>query len=245
MKLTSKIAALLTATLLLSSCAAAPTEEETIVTETASASAEETTPSEEQTAASEEEIELTYEVNTEESIQAVLNGLKDSFDKQTSGGFLELRNGVTSPDKKYQILLIESPTFGNNFYYYDTQRGFSQVVELNKNEIQYTHLLGVLNFTLQTFATNAGTGEALTEFFTFKKELPANVYILEESEIFGSKTTYRFEFENGLVSKIALENSSFTEEIQYQYGLSATAQKYIGEAFRPGQPVEEETPTVQ
>lgn len=183
----------------------------------------------------EEPVELTYEVNTPEIINTIMTTLDESLQRQTSSGFLELREG-TQGETKYQILLIETTTSPDLIYYYDTQRGFSQVTELNKNEIQYTHLLGMMGPIIRTFADNVATNDGLLEDFTFKKESPTGVYILEESIIFGTKTVYRFELVEGLISKMSLKNSASEEQVTYQYGLSRSAQKYINESFKPNQP---------
>lgn len=183
----------------------------------------------------EEVIELTYEVNTPEVIDTILSTLVESLSKQKSLGFLELREGAKN-DSKYQILLIESISAPDLIYYYDTQRGFSQVTELNKNQIQYMHLMDALNFIINTFSENVGNNDELVKEFTFKKETPTNIYILEESSLFGINTVYRFEIVEGLISKVDLKNSEFEEAITYQYGLSGSAEKYINESFKPNQP---------
>jgi hypothetical protein len=182
-----------------------------------------------------EPVELTYEVNTPEVIDTILSSLTESLNKQKSSGFLELRDGI-SADSKYQILLIEATSAPNLIYYYDTQRGFSRVTELNKNEIQYMHLMDTINFIVNTFSNNVGSRDELVKEFTFKKESPTNIYIMEESNLFGMKTVYRIEITEGLISKINLKNSEIEETVTYQYGLSSSAQKYINESFKPNQP---------
>lgn len=209
---------------------------ETVDTETEAETVEET----------DEEAELTYEENTAEIINAIVNAFKTSTEQQTSNGFMEYTEGVIkSESKNYQTLLIETITAPEYIYYFNSMMGFSTVTELFKGEVAAEYKLSPINTTFSIFVDNTETSDptALKKIATFKKESPTGIYIIESDEIFFTPATMRIEINNnGLITSTTLATEFNEETTTYQYGYTTAIQKYIEESFKPTRTQPEEEP---
>lgn len=230
----TKISSIIVATVLSLAACSTPAEETETVPPTTNVAE-----NVEETIIEEPEIEITYEVNTPEVIETILNLWRDSSDRQKQSGFLESRQlTIKNPDgeENHTILVINSPADPENIYYYDTSRGFSQVTKLLKREIDYPEIIQFIAEITNMTVSQSESEEELLNNITFKKENPTNVFIMEENRVFGEPTEYRIEQVNGLISKVTTTNQFLTETITLQYGISELAQQYINEAFDPKAP---------
>ena len=213
-------------------CSTEPAEEPTNTTPAAEITENETTNMEEDDQP-EEEQPLTYEENTEEIITTVMNSFEKSAAKQTTDGFMEYREGTNKADsKKYQVLLIETISEPNNFYYFDSRRGFLEVNKFTKGQFQADYVLSYMNFYLNNVSSNVERDfNRLKEFVTFKKESPTGLYIIESEDMFLTPTTATIEIDSeGIIQKIDFKIGNSEERVSFYYGLTQAMQNYINQA---------------